>query len=576
MHINFFGAAEEVTGSCYLVESEGFRLLIDCGLFQGHGDLKQLNYEEFPFQPSTIDAMILTHAHTDHSGLIPKLITHGFRGKIWATNETIQLCSVMLPDSGHIQEMDIERKNRQRRRSGLPELSPIYTVKDATDALSNFSVVDYQQKVQLSSTIQFELFDAGHILGSAHAVLTITENNTPTKYIFSGDIGTANKPFVANPTILTEGDVVIMETTYGDRLHADKSRQLEQLAEVIRSTYSVGGNLIIPAFAINRTQDLLYYIRTLQANGEIPTIPVYIDSPLAIAATKIFTENTENFDEETRLLIEQGENPLQIPNLHFSETADDSKALNEIPGGVIILAASGMADAGRIRHHLKHNLWRKNATVLFVGYQAEGTLGRLLLEGAPHVTIYGEEITVNARIAQIDGLSAHADQAELLGWIEHLAKVAKHLILVHGEPKAQNILAEKIKEMYGKNVLIPQLGERFTFTETELLRYPPEKPWLVPDTEEIETENAMPTVMKPEEREALLDSLSKLTYPKFSDKRVSKSQINRSYARLQHHLKELIDQGQHTRRLDKVLHILNTLTSWIDIQIKEEDNQPRR
>lgn len=459
-----------VTGSCYLLETGSHRIMVDCGLFQGRKNITAKNYGKFGFVPQDISAVLLTHAHTDHTGLVPKLYKSGYNGPVYTTPATIELCRIMLPDSGHLQEMEIERKNRKLKRAGLPLLEPIYTSEEALNCLKNFHGVEYDQKIELFPGIEVRFRDAGHILGSAMIEIWVHEENETCKLVFSGDIGNAPEPYLENPTCIQESDYVIMESTYGNRLHEDSRNRLNKFRDVINETFARGGNLVIPSFAIERTQDLLYYLELLHDKKEIPVIDVYIDSPMAVSATQVFRHSYKYFNKETQDLIRNGEDPLNLPRLHLSLTTEDSRAINNIEGKAIIISASGMADAGRIKHHLKHNLWRSEATVLFVGYQAEGTLGRRLLGGEKKVTIHGEEIAVKARIENIDGFSAHADQKGLLNWLSCGGIPAKGIILTHGEEEAQTVLAEKIKELTGFTALIPAAGETFEWIGNALSR----------------------------------------------------------------------------------------------------------
>lgn len=454
MKLQFLGAARTVTGSCFHLETAQSRVLVDCGLFQGSKEIRERNYESFLVPPRDINAVLITHAHIDHSGLIPKLVKNGYKGKIYATSPTIELMKVLLPDSGHIQEMEVERKNRKNRRAGRPLLEPIYTVNDAYKSLVNLQSVGYNEIIQVTPDIRARFVDAGHILGSAMIELWVQENGQEIKLVFSGDIGNYAQPIVNDPSIIETTDYLIMESTYGNRLHEAPQDEIELLREAIQDTYKKGGNLIIPAFAVERTQDLLYHLSLLFEQGNIPQMPVYIDSPLATAATEIFQNHPEYYDQETSDLIKRGGNPFQFPGIRFTQTAAESMTLNNISKAIII-SASGMCDAGRIRHHLKYNLWRPESTVLFVGYQAEGTLGRLILDGAKEVRIFGDDIAVKADIRFIDGYSAHADQTGLISWVKKFSMPPGEVMLVHGEQESINTLAGLLRKG-GLKVTVPE------------------------------------------------------------------------------------------------------------------------
>ncbi len=462
MKITFLGGARSVTGSCFLLETEGEKFLIDCGMFQGRKELRKRNLKDFSFNPGEIDYLLLTHAHIDHSGLIPKLVKDGFKGKILATSATVDLAKIMFPDSGHIQEMEAEWQNRKARRAGGKEVQPLYNVDEAYQALEYLQEVDYNELYNLTSKVAVRFFDAGHILGSAIVKLWVTEGEDQTRLVFSGDLGKSNQPIIKDPSIIEEGDVLLMESTYGARLHEGESRKLEILADLINTTYNEGGNVIIPAFAVGRTQEILYYLNTLIQEKKIPAMPIYIDSPLAISATEIFARHPECYDLKMRQLLHNGEDPFKFPQVTYTPTAEESRALNEIKGRAIIISASGMADAGRIKHHLKHNLWRPESSVLLVGYQAEGTLGSRLVNGEDKVRIFGEEIAVRARVVNIHGFSAHADQSELLRWLKKYKKIPKQIFLVHGEEEAMETLANIIEENYQVPVYIPDYMEEVT------------------------------------------------------------------------------------------------------------------
>lgn len=466
MRMQFFGAAETTSGSCFLVSSGDSQVLIDCGLFHGPPELKQRNYIDFPFKPREIDAVILTHAHIDHSGLIPKLVKHGFKGPIFATAVTADLCSIMLADSGHIQETEVERKNRKLRRRGQELLKPIYTVEDANVAMKQFKRMVYDEEIEILPSFRIRFRDAGHILGAAVVEMWVTEDEETTKLVFSGDLGNLDQPIVQDPTFITEADIVVIESTYGTRMHEKRDDRMEHLADVVNSTMKRGGNLLIPAFALGRTQDLLYSLRVLQDEGKIPPLNIYIDSPLASKATEVFQRHAGVFDYETRTMIKEGRSPFDSPYIHYTESVEESMRLNSVVGGLVIISASGMADAGRIKHHLKHNLWRKQATVLLVGYQAQGTLGRRLQDGASEVRIHGEEVKVAATIETISGFSAHADQGALLKWLRRFSYIGR-VFVTHGEKESCHGFADIIQRELKVPVVVPKLDENFDFKGTE-------------------------------------------------------------------------------------------------------------
>ena len=467
MNITFLGAAKTVTGSCYLVETKDKKFLIDCGMFQGGANQVILNAEPFTFNPGEIDFMLLTHAHIDHSGRIPKLYMDGFKGSIYATKPTVQLCGIMLPDSGHIQETENEWLNRKRQRAGKSLVKPLYTVKEATDCLRLFKGVAYGEPISVSEDIRVRFNDAGHILGSAIIEVWVRENGKDVKLVFSGDLGNKGIPILRDPAIISDADYLVIESTYGNRLHTlkkDKDK-LERFINIISETIAKGGNVVIPSFAVGRTQEIIYDLnKYMDVFGDeevhkILNIPVYVDSPLATSATQVFRENLDCFDEEAKEYIANGDNPLDFPTLKFTQSPEESRKLNEKTESTIIISASGMCDAGRIKHHLKHNLWRKESTILFVGYQAEGTLGRKILDGATKVKLFGEEISVNARIEAIDGFSGHADRAGLLSWVGSIGKKPKKVFVVHGELEVMNEFAQTLSDEFGLKCIIPSRGD---------------------------------------------------------------------------------------------------------------------
>lgn len=477
MKISFFGATKTVTGSNFLVEGAGKKFLVDCGLYQGMSKEEMKNTEPFPYDINEIDFMLLTHAHIDHSGRIPKLYKEGYRNKIYATNATCDLCAIMLPDSGHIQETETEWKNRKRIRRGEELLIPIYDAETAAKSLELFKGVPYDQIIELDDDIHVRFNDAGHMLGSSTIEVWIRENGENKKIVFTGDLGNSDIPLLSEPTMIEDADFLVMESTYGNRLHMRSENKAKLFIDIVTDTLRQGGTVVIPSFAVGRTQEILYELNKIkESDADSPDFdkkyetlmhtPVYVDSPLAISATEVFRENMNLFDEDTQELIRRGDNPLEFPGLKFTQTVDESKALNESDESSIIISASGMCEVGRIKHHLKHNIWNPKNTILFVGYQAQGTLGRKIVDGAKTIKIFGEEVAVNARIEYIEGYSGHADQEGLLNFIYSFIKKPNHIFLVHGEEEGQKVLRDKITETTGLPVTIPDYGETFELTDT--------------------------------------------------------------------------------------------------------------
>ena len=466
MKLEFLGAAHEVTGSCHYLEFADKHVLVDCGMEQGP-DL-YVN-QEIPVNASTIDYVFVTHAHIDHSGLLPMLYNHGFRGQIFTTTATHQLCEIMLKDSAHIQMFEAEWKNRKAKRAGRPEVVPLYDMNDAVGVLGHFVSCDYHSVINVCEGLKVRFVDAGHLLGSSSIEMWISENTAEgveeRKIVFSGDIGPGNRPLIKDPEYLTSADYVVMESTYGDRTHETPPDYAVELARVIRDTFTRGGNLVIPAFSVGRTQEMLYFIRRIKMENLLPefqNFEVDVDSPLAVEATTIFGKNVQDcFDDTALALVQQGINPIGFPGLRMAITSDESKMINFNDKPKVILSASGMCEAGRIRHHLKHNLWRKDSTILFVGYQVPGTLGNALLNGAKEVKLFGETIEVQAKIENLPGISGHADVNQLTKWVSMFDPKPKRVFIVHGEDKVTEQFAAHIHEELGLEAYAPFSGDAF-------------------------------------------------------------------------------------------------------------------
>lgn len=466
MKIRFLGAVRGVTGSSHLIQANDKKILLDCGMYQGKDE--DFNYEEFEVNPAEIDYLLLSHSHIDHSGRIPLLVKKGFRGKIYCSKPTYDLCQIMLMDSAHIQESEAEWKNVKARRSGRTLVEPMYTQEDAEISLKYFYPVLYDQIINIDENITIRFKDAGHILGSAITEVWINEEGTTTKLVYSGDLGMKDKALLRDPSVIESADYLIIESTYGNRLHENLEARTEGLVKIILDTVERGGSVIIPSFAVGRTQEIIYELnkylechpdKKSESRRKFMDIPVYIDSPLATKATEIFKQNANVFDDEARRCILDGDNPLEFENLHFTQSVEESKLLNASTEPKIIISASGMCEAGRIKHHLKHNLWKKESSIVFVGYQAEGTLGRKIIDGEKYVKVLGEEIRVNAQIHNVQGFSAHADKNALLDWIRGFEEKPKKVFLVHGEAEAKTSFAEEIERTLRLSCIIPEYNK---------------------------------------------------------------------------------------------------------------------
>ena len=459
MKLTVIGANHEVTGSCHCLEACGKKILVDYGMEQGGNVYENA---ELPFAIPDVDYILITHAHIDHTGLLPLLYAEGFRGQIFATQATCDLCNIMLKDSAHIQEMEAEWKNRKARRAGKPEVEPLYTINDAQGVLTHFVPCHYKDVLTLTDGLRIRFTDVGHLLGSASIEVWMEEEGVEKKIVFSGDIGNKNKPLIKNPSYIDEADYVVMECTYGDRTHDRTHEHIEELAQILQETLDRGGNLVIPAFAVGRTQEILYFMRKIKEEKLIKghdDFEVYVDSPLAVEATQVFTKNImECYDEEAMDLVNRGINPIGFPGLKLSITSEDSKNINFDMTPKVIISAAGMCDAGRIRHHLKHNLWRPECTILFAGYQAVGTLGRSLLEGTQVVKLFGETIDVEAHIEKLDGISGHADMNGLITWVSAFKEKPSQVFLVHGDDDVCTSFAGLLHTDYGFETAAPFSG----------------------------------------------------------------------------------------------------------------------
>ncbi len=463
MKVTCLGGVEQVTGSCYLLHVNGKKYLVDCGLFQGGKHIESQNQEPWGFDPKDIEILFLTHAHIDHSGRIPKLVKDGFRGRIYTTEPTVELCKILFLDAAHIQESHAEWQTRKNLRKGLEPVKPLYTEEDAKRSFDFFHIVNQNEVITISENFKASFRNAGHILGSSILELWIKEEHPEEiKVVFSGDIGRPDQLIVEDPEEIFEADALFIESTYGNRNHKSLEESKQELIEAILYSYSKGEKVLIPAFAVERTQEILLVLGEFFRKKLIPEMPVYLDSPLAIQATKIFSKMQRFFDEETLEILKTGHDPFIFPQLIFSQTVEESQRINSMPGPAIVIAGNGMCTAGRILHHIKHNIWRDGCALVFVGYQAEGSLGRQIIDGSKRIRVLGEDLTVKAKVFTIGGFSSHAGQKELLEWISNFTKKTMKVFVVHGEKATLEIFASLIREKFGFLVHIPQRGETVT------------------------------------------------------------------------------------------------------------------
>jgi len=458
LKLKFLGGARTVTGSCFYMECNNLKFLVECGMYQGE-DAEEINKAAFDFNPEEIDYVFVTHAHLDHSGMLPRIVKEGFKGRIITTSATKDLLEIMLYDSAHIQESDTEWLTRKALRAGNPPVIPLYTTEDVRNVMPLIDIKKYGEIFHIGNGIKYRFLDAGHILGSGTLELWFQDSPKEKKIVFSGDIGKKGNPIVKDPLNPVEADFIVMESTYGNRLHKPLKESIDELVDAVKTTIKRGGNVYIPSFAVGRAQDLLYILNNLVRKKRLYNINVYLDSPLAQEATKIYLSHPECFDEDAKKLFTTKDHNDSI-KLHFVQSAQESMALNKIKSGIIVIAGSGMCEGGRIRHHLKHNLWRSECSVIFVGFQGKGTLGRKIVDGAKTVHILGEEIAVKASIYTINGFSAHADQAELIEWISFF-KDSPEVFIVHGEEEVSMVFSSLVNERFGFKTYVPEKGEMF-------------------------------------------------------------------------------------------------------------------